>query len=500
MKIKYLHSEDKRALHELRHTSDLSKIAEILEMVLQRPCTIHALWEYRKWFFMITEEEVKKRPILAIGCSQILVMSGNLKKAKELLNIVSPDSYSYLFSKLVLPGLDKQERMDIFTRIEEKGYAPIPNLTLTAGRPSVLNGVWDFTPYVERLWQNKADTTKQIARLFGEQAAVIYEVALAEALYYQDNCYEALVKVVGLIPFLKKKQDMQLLFVVLTLEVYVMVQNGQTPSTVPMMDNLRRQIKEAGVEEYLPNIDALDAWAAMYDGDYIRIARWMREGAPDEYGRFCILDLFRYMVKMRAYIIQAKYLCVTALATRLLPLLEVGKRYMDLCELHMLWAMSDYAAGRRTEAFLHIKTALELSESYHYDRLLADEGKRMLDLLKAYRSPENINPYLDRLIGLAEASAALFPRYLKNQLPQKPALTETEMRILRLLQDNYTNAQIAQELGIALETAKKHCKNILAKLEVKNRYQAIQRACEFGMIEEPKRGKVPIIEEKRKRN
>ena len=249
------------------------------------------------------------------------------------------------------------------------------------------------------------------------------------------------------------------------------------------MENVRKQIRENDMEEFMPNIDALDAWAAMYDGDYKRVFKWMREGAPDEYSKFCMLDLFRYMIKMRAYIIQGKYLAVTSLATKLLPLLEAGRRYMDLCELHMIWAMSDYADGRKWEAFKHLEIALELSEKYHYDRLLADEGKRMLDLLKEYRSEKTKSPYLAWITELAEKSAALFPRYLKNQLPDKPALTDAEMRILRLLQDNYTNAQIAEEVGIAQETAKKHCKNIIAKLEVKNRYQAVQRAEEYGLIE-----------------
>ena len=48
------------------------------------------------------------------------------------------------------------------------------------------------------------------------------------------------------------------------------------------------------------------------------------------------------------------------------------------------------------------------------------------------------------------------------------------------------NAEIAEIAGMAEETAKKHCKHILAKLEVKNRHQAVDKAIEYGLIE-PKR-------------
>ena len=404
-------------------------------------------------------------------------------KRKTVLDSLPQDVPYCLFAKLMYPGIEKDEREDAIRQLKLLGYFPEPKMVLTAGRPSVLNGIWDLTPYAEYLHTDKAALLEQLTAIFGEAAAVICEVAYAESLYYQDKCYESLVKVIGLNPFLKEKHEMQLLFVTLTLEVFVMVQNNQAPSTIPMMENLRKQIKDTGMEEFLPNVAALDAWAAMYDGDYKRVFNWMREEAPDEYGKFCMLDLFGYMIKMRAYIIQEKYLAVTALATKLLPLLEAGNRYMDLCELHMLWAMSDYADDRKWEAFKHLEKALELSEKYHYDRLLADEGKRMLDLLKEYRSEKTKSPYLAWVTELTEKSASLFPRYLKSQLPEKPALTEAELRILRLLKDNYTNAQIAAEIGIAQETAKKHCKNIIAKQEVKNRYQAVQRAAEYGIIE-----------------
>ena len=441
------------------------------------------MWEYRKWLGMLTEKEFRNRPVLVCGVIQIDVLSGRLEEAKQLMDkFLGDDIYGWI-STLMLPCTDSAKREASLLKLNQSKYFVGKNLLLTASRPSILNGSWDLTPYASSLQSEKEKVISQLEQIFGELAPYIYQIACAESLYYQDKCYEALVMIVGLMPFLRECHDMQFLFVALTLEVFIMVQNGQTPSTAPMMENLRKQIKEKGMEEYLPNIDALEAWAAMYDGDYVRVTKWMREGAPDEYGKFCMLDLFRYMIKMRGYIIQGKYLAVTNLATKLLPILERGSRYMDMCELHMIWSMSDYAAGRDREAFKHLEEALKLSEKYHYDRLIADEGRRMLELLKAYRTEKTKSQYLSWVTELTEKSASLFPRYLKAQLPEKPALTEAEMRILRLLQENYTNAQIAEEVGIAIDTVKKHCKHIITKLEVKNRHQAVHRAVEYGLLE-----------------
>lgn len=485
MKIKYLSAEDRRNLRQLRHMEEREKLPEILSEICKMPRSMQALWEYRKWLYMLTEEEMESYPELICAVSTIYVLDGNLQKAEKLAEKLPEDSLFGIVSRLLLPGADKMSFARQIKNADKNGWRPVLDMPITCGRPSILNGVWDFTPYGELLKNNKEKMEHYIDVLFGDQTPYIYEVALAEYLYWQDECYEALVLLIGVIPFLKNQRDMQLLFVALTLQTYIMVLSGQASSTVPMMENLREQIVHNEIEEYLPNVDALDAWAAMYDGDYQKVARWMREGAPDEYGKFCMLDLFRYFVKIRAYLIHGKYLAITALASRLLPLLESGQRYMDSCELHILWAMSDDAAGRKEDALNHVETALKLSEQYRYERLFADEGMRMLKLLKEYRkvrASKGKTAYLDKVIKMVEKTATLYPRYLKSQLPKLPALTEGEMRILWLLADFRTNSEIAEITGTTIDNVKKHCKNINAKLEVKNRHQAVQRAIEYGLL------------------
>ncbi len=489
MKIRYLSSEDRKNLRVLRNSSDSDEKIKILESFFRRSFyTLQDLWEYRKFFLELTEEQLKEHPILVCGLIQILLLQGDLDKAHEKLETLPPDSIYYMLSKMMLPGMEKEDMIFMAEELRARNMRSV-HLTVTAGRPSVLNGLWDLTPMAEELSTDKERTVQRLSPILGEQTQLVYELMCAEKLYWQNDCYEALVHVVNVIPFLKEKHHMRLLFVALTLEIYILVVNGQATSIDRLVEGLRERIKLAEIEEYLPNIDALEAWASMYDGDYAKVTKWMREAAPDEYGKFCMLDTFRYMVKMRAYIIQGKYLAVTILASRLLPLLEAGKRYMDVCELHIIWAMSDYADGRKDEALDHMEKVLELAEKYHYDRLLADEGPRMLELLKYYhktRCIEQKSKYLEKVISLTDKIAAMHPRYLKAQLPEQPALTDTEMRVLRLLAELKTNAEIAEMAGMAAETAKKHCKHIFEKLEVKNRHQAVDKAIEIGLIEPKK--------------
>jgi NarL family two-component system response regulator LiaR len=61
-------------------------------------------------------------------------------------------------------------------------------------------------------------------------------------------------------------------------------------------------------------------------------------------------------------------------------------------------------------------------------------------------------------------------------------LTEREMDVLRLLAHGCTNREIAEELVVGAETVKTHVGNILAKLHLAHRTQAVVHALKRGLI------------------
>lgn len=62
------------------------------------------------------------------------------------------------------------------------------------------------------------------------------------------------------------------------------------------------------------------------------------------------------------------------------------------------------------------------------------------------------------------------------------ALTGREAEVLDLMAEGLSNREIASALGIALETAKVHVKNILGKLGVKHRTAAVTTALRRGIL------------------
>lgn len=61
-------------------------------------------------------------------------------------------------------------------------------------------------------------------------------------------------------------------------------------------------------------------------------------------------------------------------------------------------------------------------------------------------------------------------------------LTSREMEILLLMAQGKTNQEIADELFIALKTAKTHVSNILSKLDVQDRTQAVIYAFKHSLV------------------
>ena len=82
----------------------------------------------------------------------------------------------------------------------------------------------------------------------------------------------------------------------------------------------------------------------------------------------------------------------------------------------------------------------------------------------------------------------LIERYSPRPMPhdqRRPllaTLTEREAEVLRLVAAGRSNREIAAELVIGLQTAKTHVRNLLAKLQARDRTQAVIIAYETGFL------------------
>lgn len=129
------------------------------------------------------------------------------------------------------------------------GAVPILGLTLSACRPSILNGFRDFTRFGTYLERYRDTVTETVQKLYGSGGKGVYEILLAEWYYQNNNCFQALVLVTGTIPLMEQERDMRCLFVALALQMKILLVNGQTRTAKPLVEKIRDRIHKTGWEE-----------------------------------------------------------------------------------------------------------------------------------------------------------------------------------------------------------------------------------------------------------
>lgn len=421
---------------ELVEKRDYETLRDKMSRIFTCPCCLNGFKHCRKYLEVFSKEEIRKTPTFAAAEAVIQAIYGNLEKAEKYASYVGDERLMKLHLDVIIPGTDRKEQL--------KGW---------------------------------------VKSFYGDSSLGIAEITYAEVCYQRDECFEAITTLVGIIPFIEKEGEIAVLFIALSLQMRIMIATGQIAVVYPILEEIYQRLHKEQSRWLLENFGAMKAWGLMYDGDVDTVTEWMENEAPSEFGELNMLDTYKYMIKMRAYILEEKYLAMLSLAEYLREPLRKGDRVMDLCEMNLLCAVSYFLSDRKEEAFQLLDELLPIVKERRFDRLIADEGEKVYMLLRAYRQERQIkDEYLNRLIQLAKKMALLYPDYLRKAKEDYPPLTKSEQEILRLMADERSNQEIADFMGISINTVKFHGKNIFAKLRVRTRRQAVRVANENRLL------------------
>jgi LuxR family maltose regulon positive regulatory protein len=111
------------------------------------------------------------------------------------------------------------------------------------------------------------------------------------------------------------------------------------------------------------------------------------------------------------------------------------------------------------------------------------EARSALEHAKQLAADRDLFPGLDERISEYEEAILSAPSGKLNQTSLPEPLTERELEVLQLIAAGMSNRAIAEELVIALGTAKTHISRIMGKLNAENRTQAVVKARELGLVE-----------------
>jgi len=123
------------------------------------------------------------------------------------------------------------------------------------------------------------------------------------------------------------------------------------------------------------------------------------------------------------------------------------------------------------------------NDEYVYDALRAGASGFLLKRA----GPEQV---VEAIRVVARGESLLFPAAIRSMAGSRLStprarqwsLTEREEEVLRLVAQGASNSEIAATLFVTVETVKTHVSNVLAKLGVRDRLQAVIEAYETGFI------------------
>ncbi len=130
------------------------------------------------------------------------------------------------------------------------------------------------------------------------------------------------------------------------------------------------------------------------------------------------------------------------------------------------------------DAAEHVTAAVGLAAPEHLVRVFLDEGATVARLARA--AAESLGTESGTSLSVALGS----PPQRSPGTPRQPAaiLTERELSVLRFLPSRLTNAEIASECLMSVNTVKTHLKSVYAKLGVSSRASAVERARLLGLL------------------
>ena len=152
--------------------------------------------------------------------------------------------------------------------------------------------------------------------------------------------------------------------------------------------------------------------------------------------------------------------------------------YVTVVEAHLLTGLAYRELSDQRAANQATERALALAESDRVVLPFAMTGS--CELLEALPRHETAHAAL--LAEILDVLHGSSPATKVQSSPPAEELSPGELKVLRYLPTNMSRPEIAGELSVSVNTVSTHVRSIYAKLQVRDRSSAVQRARELRLL------------------
>ncbi len=225
---------------------------------------------------------------------------------------------------------------------------------------------------------------------------------------------------------------------------------------------------------YSLTVDAMETQLNLYQGDLASATEWLADAESTLSQEADLIPGGVFLLMGKIYLLLGRIDQAIEMIGRLSQLVEKSQG-RDLEIRFLIYQALTYRAAKKEHRAVSILgRALQYGEPQGYMRSFIKEGAPLLPLLIQVASRGDATEYVRRIISgiRAELPEEQQATLWLNEV-DVDALTDREMVTLRYLSTELSIPEIADELVIAVSTARTHVKNIYSKLGVHNRRDAV---------------------------
>jgi len=207
--------------------------------------------------------------------------------------------------------------------------------------------------------------------------------------------------------------------------------------------------------------------------------RWADSCDLDPYVPSDFERQIEHLTYVRLLMHQGRFDLALTILKRIDQQAEASGRQGDRVEILLLTALAHKGNDNATEAFQALHDALALGSREGYLRTFVDEEENLATLLRHASARITHRDYAKTILAEVANSTVVTPL---SHLDMPDALSAREVEVLRLVAAGLSNRDIGQQLFISEKTVKSHLSNIMGKLGVVNRTQAVDQSRQLGLI------------------